>query len=249
MLSMINKLKMLQKIISTLKQHGIATTIGYSIEELKLICQGSLFSSYSQHGEDKILDKLLGNKGTGFYVDIGTADPVRFSNTYRFYKKGWRGVLIEPNPMRIEKLKAIRPNDEVMNVGASTESGEMTFYVFNPPNVSTFSTKGRDINIENNYLLEREVVVKVNPLSEIFAKTQKLHNGNIDFISVDTEGYDLVVLQSNDWTKYRPKFVIVECIKGDKRDGSKDEFVDLMKKQDYAEVYYNDLNLIFKDSK
>jgi FkbM family methyltransferase len=237
---------MLQKIISTLKQHGLATTVNYSIDEVKLIFQGAVYSSYSQHGEDKILDKLLGNKNNGFYVDIGTADPIRFSNTYRFYKKGWKGVLIEPNPMRIEKLKAVRPKDTVMNVGASTKSGVMTFYVFNPPNVSTFSAKGRDVNIENNYILEKEVAVKVEPLSEIFAKTRDLHKGNIDFISVDTEGYDLVVLQSNDWTKHRPKFVIVECIKGDKRDADKTKFTEFMNSQNYFEVYDNGLNVIYK---
>lgn len=32
----------------------------------------------------------------------------------------------------------------------------------------------------------------------------------IDFLSVDCEGLDLDVLQSNNFTKYRPKFIIVE---------------------------------------
>jgi len=32
----------------------------------------------------------------------------------------------------------------------------------------------------------------------------------IDFLSVDVEGYDLRVLRSNDWEKYRPLIVMVE---------------------------------------
>ena len=32
----------------------------------------------------------------------------------------------------------------------------------------------------------------------------------IDFMSIDVEGLDLEVLQSNDWCKYRPKLVLVE---------------------------------------
>lgn len=35
---------------------------------------------------------------------------------------------------------------------------------------------------------------------------------------MDTEGYDLEVLQSNDWTRYRPKFVMVETLEY-RRDG------------------------------
>lgn len=34
----------------------------------------------------------------------------------------------------------------------------------------------------------------------------------IDFMSVDVEGVDLEGLKSNDWKRYRPKFLLVECI-------------------------------------
>jgi hypothetical protein len=34
----------------------------------------------------------------------------------------------------------------------------------------------------------------------------------IDFLSVDTEGFDLRVLRSNDWTRYRPRWVLTECL-------------------------------------
>lgn len=33
---------------------------------------------------------------------------------------------------------------------------------------------------------------------------------SVDFLSVDCEGADLEVLESNDWQKYRPKFICVE---------------------------------------
>jgi len=48
--------------------------------------------SYSQKGEDIILRRILGEKEVGFYIDIGAHHPKRFSNTYLFYKKGWRGI-------------------------------------------------------------------------------------------------------------------------------------------------------------
>lgn len=209
---------------------------------------GLIFSSYSQHAEDKILDTLTGSKKNGFYVDVGTADPIRFSNTYRFYKKGWKGILIEPNPNRIDKLKIVRPKDIVLNVGASSNNGIMDFYVFNPPNVSTFSEKGKNINLQNWYILDKTVHVSVKPLSQIFEENESFHQNNIDFISVDTEGYDMVVLWSNNWDKYRPHFVIVECVIWDIRDVDRSEFVKYMESKNYKEIFYNNLNIIFKDS-
>ena len=34
----------------------------------------------------------------------------------------------------------------------------------------------------------------------------------IDFLTVDVEGLDLRALQSNDWTRYRPSYVLVESL-------------------------------------
>ena len=35
-------------------------------------------------------------------------------------------------------------------------------------------------------------------------------NTAIDFLSVDVEGWDLEVLKSNDWTRFRPRVVLAE---------------------------------------
>jgi hypothetical protein len=73
-------------------------------------------NSYSQYGEDKIIDRLLGYKKSGFYINVGANHPYRFSNTYMFYKKGYRGVNIEPNPISFEKF-LIRKGDINLNIG------------------------------------------------------------------------------------------------------------------------------------
>ena len=38
--------------------------------------------SFSQEGEDQILERLLDSNSNGFYVDIGAHHPIKFSNTY-----------------------------------------------------------------------------------------------------------------------------------------------------------------------
>ena len=48
--------------------------------------------SYSQEGEDLILQRIFATRERGFYVDVGAHHPQRFSNTYKFYRGGWRGI-------------------------------------------------------------------------------------------------------------------------------------------------------------
>ena len=53
---------------------------------------GAPVGSFSQRGEDLILDGMFEGKRNGFYVDIGANHPSFLSNTRRFYDRGWREV-------------------------------------------------------------------------------------------------------------------------------------------------------------
>ena len=47
------------------------------------------------------------------------------------------------------------------------------------------------------------------PLAELLER--HLPNGQtIDFMNVDVEGHDFEVLESNDWTRFRPRIIVVE---------------------------------------
>ena len=58
--------------------------------------------SYSQMGEDLVVESIFEmlEITPKRYLDIGAADPIVFNNTYRLYRRGLRGVLVEPNPTR-----------------------------------------------------------------------------------------------------------------------------------------------------
>ena len=53
-------------------------------------------SIHSGNGEEIYLKKIFLNKEKGVFVDVGAFHPVRASNTLWAYKKGWRGINIEP---------------------------------------------------------------------------------------------------------------------------------------------------------
>jgi hypothetical protein len=68
-------------------------------------------SSWSQEGEDLILARIFGDKPDGFYVDVGAHHPKRFSNTYYFYRRGWRGINIDAMPGSMLAFNRLRPSD------------------------------------------------------------------------------------------------------------------------------------------
>jgi FkbM family methyltransferase len=243
----ITTMTIIEKCFQTIRNDGFRVFAAYCSDEIQLLMRGFFRNSYSQHGEDILLDRFLSFASSGVYVDIGAADPIRFSNSYRFYKKGWRGVLIEPNPNRIDRLRAIRSRDTTLNLGVSTSNAELPFFIFDPPNVSTFSDRSRNINVSNGYKYVKTEMIATKSLSDIFDLDLFSELGKIDFLSVDTEGFDMDVLSSNNWTKYRPKFVLVESIEGDSRDVGRFEISRFMASAGYDEVFYNGLNIIFKE--
>src|SRR3989344_3238767 len=73
----------MQKLFYYLRIYGFFRFIWYLLKEVEYFFRGVLQNSYTPFGEDLIIDKLLGKKKRGFYVDIGAYDPIRFSNTKR----------------------------------------------------------------------------------------------------------------------------------------------------------------------
>lgn len=171
-------------------------------------------SSYSQEGEDAVLlgfyEGLKNYKG--YYVDIGAHHPYRFSNTIAFYKRGWRGINIEPNPSALKWFKLFRSKDINLNIGVGPELGNLTYYRFNEPALNGFSEEiSNDRNEKTRYYIIDKLEIPVQPLSYVL-DTYLPADQTIDFFSVDVEGFDLLVLQSNNWEKYSPKFVLVEDV-------------------------------------
>jgi len=199
----------MNNLIDKIKIYGIKKTIRFIFSEIKrTIIMVIIKESFSQKGEDLIIDKLLNYKTHGFYVDVGANDPDRFSNTKRFYLKGWTGINIDPNLQSIDKFKKKRAKDININLGVGNTSGTLRFYKFFPDTLSTFSEEESNNYLKQGYKLRDTIDIKVEKLSNILNKF--INKKKIDFISIDTEGFDLEVLKSNDWEKYKPKCVCIE---------------------------------------
>src|SRR3989338_1218500 len=211
-------------------------------EQIKIapfVC--SALNSYSQFNEDIFIDYLL-NKERGVYIDVGANDPNFNSNTKRFYLKGWTGINIEPNFYIYDKLLKFRANDMNLNIAVSKTKGEIKIYHMGYD--STLSTLNYDIAKEVSAKLKLPILeaeILAFPLRDIF--NEYLNGREIDFLSVDAEGHDLSVLESNDWNGYRPTLLMVESC------NQYTEILEFMASIDYLHIYNNNINTIFIDKK
>lgn len=165
--------------------------------------------SFAQEAEDLMLFREMGADSTrkGFYVDVGAHHPIRFSNTYFFYKMGWHGVNIDAMPGSMSEFRRLRPRDINLEIGIGLKASTECFFVHHEPALNTFD---KELS-ESRGGLKSVVPIQIRTLGDVLNEfVQPL--SKIDFLSVDAEGFDEQVLRSNDWSKFRPRFVVAESL-------------------------------------
>lgn len=212
--------------------------------------------STSQAGEDGIICHILGMLGIPesecTYIDLGANHAKELSNTYHFYKKGARGVLVEANPELIPELKLFRSGDTILNrCVMADDSGNTKFYCLNGDGLSTFDydtvTKSIAANPAIHVVATVEVQsITVNEILEKYFTTAPI------FMNMDIEGAESEIIQSMDFEKYRPLILCVETIpyRPYLVVGQKElDLVNLLSDRDYIEYAFTGINSIFIDKR
>jgi len=204
---------LLRQLRNKIHTHGLVPALAYGMlhagRSLLAPVRRRVWNSYAQAGEDRLLDRLLQGKREGFYVDVGAHDPVRLSNTKRFYDRGWRGINIEPNPGAHARFSRQRPRDINLCCGAGAQCAEMEFHEMRN---ATLSTGDPEQAVRAQRMGAQRVGihrVPVRTLADIFAEHVR---EPIDFLSIDIEGMEEEVLRGNDWERWRPRFICIEAV-------------------------------------
>lgn len=206
--------------------------------------------SYAQQGEDVVLQAVFEHLGIARprYLDIGAFHPSIGSNTFSFYVRGSRGVLVEPNPFMAELLRKARPEDVVLDVGVSADgSKEADYYVLRDrPQLNTFSREQADRYVAEAgpATIEKVVRMPLRPVNEILA--EHFAGAPPDLVSIDVEGLDLAILQTLDFTRFRPAVFCVETLVygGNQQ---REPTLELMREHGYAVRAGTFVNTIFVD--
>lgn len=192
---------------------------------------------YSQEGEDLVASRLFDEKPDGFYVDIGAHHPVRHSNTYLFYRRGWRGINVDATPGSMAEFRRLRPRDINVECLVACDPSPQRFYVFSEPALNTASpAMARERPAENaQYRVTSEFELQPRTLASLL--DEFLPKGQtIDLMSVDVEGLDLDVLRSNDWGRYRPTLLLVEVLQTELSDLDRHELVQFLRGRNYRPI-------------
>lgn len=191
---------------------------------------------YSQGGEDLILAKLFNYKTKGFFIDVGANDPVKLNNTYLFYRLGWSGLNFEPIPELAEKFKEKRSRDMVITKAMSNFVGEADFTAgINEYHVNSSLL---DINLPK----KNTIKVAVDKLENVL---DELKITDIDFISIDTEGTEVDVLEGLNLDKYKPKFILAEYNTASTGNGKLSPF---LANKGYQPIFINTWNIIYSQN-
>ena len=168
--------------------------------------------SFSQEGEDLVIARLFDGQVTGFYIDIGAHHPTRFSNTYLLYRRGWRGINVDPTPGGMRLFEKKRPEDINLEIAIARNPGTVLLREFDEPALNTTSSDIAFLRESRGISHTRTTPVEARRLADVLGDYIPPGTSRIDLLSVDTEGADLDVLESNDWDSYRPRLVVIEVL-------------------------------------
>jgi FkbM family methyltransferase len=165
--------------------------------------------SFAQNGEDILLRRVFDGQADGFYVDIGANDPIENSVTRLFSIAGWRGVNVEPVPSAFERLRADRPRDVNLNLGLSDRTGRMTLYGM--PGIEAYSSIPETFINSPYFPTDPDAIIAHDiPVITLRDLCEQHVDRPIDFLKIDVDGHELEVIAGGDWSRWRPRVVLVE---------------------------------------
>jgi len=185
--------------------------------------------SYAQHGEDLLIEQLLGEIKS--FIDIGANDGVLFSNTFKFAKKGARGLCIEPSCLSFRKLflnHLINPKVKCLNSAISENDGLVYLREDGYEQILSKVTTKKSAGCSP---------VKAFSFKSIFERFPKF--SNVDLISIDVEGHEDQVLRGCGNNPLDAKVIILEIDKANVTEALK-----LKSLSNHIAKYSNDVNLI-----
>ena len=172
--------------------------------------------SKSQLFQDLFVLFYFKEKRKGTFLEFGATDGIEFSNSFILENNfNWRGVLAEPSPQWHEELYNNRPNCKIIKEFIYNKTGDkLDFFVSDVGVLSTLE-KFRQSEISsipgNTHLRNKKgynYKVSSISLNDVFVKY--FNSSPIDYMSVDTEGSELFILENFDFEKFSPKIVTVE---------------------------------------
>ena len=166
--------------------------------------------SYAQNLEDYYLAQAFGDQPRGFYIDVGAGHPVADNVSCWFYLRGWSGIVVEPQAGLAALYRHIRPRDTVVAALAGRADGEAAFHQVD--RLHGFSTMLAE-HAEGALAFGVGYKSTVLPLVTLASLCERHAVATVDFLKIDVEGAEADVLAGNDFTRLRPRVILLEALR------------------------------------
>jgi FkbM family methyltransferase len=206
-------------------------------------------ATYSQSGEDKIIDFFLGIAGLGnaTYIDVGSSHPILGNNTYLLYRRGLRGICVDPTPGLEQLYRTYRRRDVFMPYALVPGAEEATtMHIFEESTLNSASAEHAELYSAFGFKKGSTRRVPAINLERLCA----LHGiESPDVLCLDVEGLDLAVLEGADLSRIRPKLICVEAVRylSDKTPVVEPRFAEVLQAKGYVKYADTFINQIFAD--
>ncbi len=165
----------------------------------------------SEFGEDMALVCLFEGARTGYFVEVGANDGLRYSATYALEALGWNGLLIEPIPALAELCRQRRPHARVVNaaLGKRGSTGNARFVTYEKAGEHS-DLASHLASVDQSFRKPagrhaREIEVPLTTMDALLADAPR-----VDVAIIDVEGGELDLLDGFEIERLRPRVLIVE---------------------------------------
>jgi FkbM family methyltransferase len=173
-------------------------------------CVQHMQQSHSQIFQDLFVDYVLQGHTGGFFCEFGATDGLALSNSYFLeHSRSWTGICAEPARGWHDALQRNRPNTLIDKRCVWVRSGETV--EFKESSTRELSTIGSFSKMDGH---SRKRSDAQTYSVETISLNELLDNGrapaDFDYLSIDTEGSELQILESLDFARFRPRIITVE---------------------------------------
>jgi len=168
---------------------------------------------FSQAGQDRMIDRLLGGKRDGVFVDVGGYDGVTGSNTLFFEVfRNWTGVLVEASPTQLDMAKAARRCPCVAAaVAGGAGQAEFMEVTSGYTQMSGFlDSYDAEILAKVRANLQHGEVIHNLPKKTLAAILDENNLKNVDYLSLDVEGGEMDILTNFPFESYKIDIFSIE---------------------------------------
>jgi hypothetical protein len=200
---------------------------------------------YSETGEFSAIRETLPSIQRGSYIDIGSGKPITNSNSYNFYRMGWRGVSIDPIPSNGIWTKILRPGDTFIEGLIGDGNSAIEFHRFWPYEYSTSNTLAFKLLRTHQHARYLSTTTHL----PIKIATLQTHMKIPYFISIDIEGSELEALETMNFQDNLLKLICIEFADDNSETPSTSPLQKKMEENGFFEVRRTSKSIIYSNTK